>query len=136
MTPYIPATLRRQVQERARHRCEHCLLPEKVAFYPHEIDHIRADKHGGKTVERNLCWSCWLCNRHKGTDLTSFDPLTDEISPLFNPRVDRWDEHFRLVGAEIEGITALGRATTRMLHFNLPDRVELREELIRMGRYP
>ncbi len=27
---------------------------------------------------------CWRCNRHKGTDLGSFDPQTGEFSFLFN----------------------------------------------------
>lgn len=28
----------------------------------------------------------WRCNRHKGSDLASFDPERGELSPLFNPR--------------------------------------------------
>jgi len=34
---YIPAALRRLVEERANRRCEYCLLPENVSFYVHEI---------------------------------------------------------------------------------------------------
>lgn len=30
----IPEPLRRQVEERAKHRCEYCLLPNHLSFYP------------------------------------------------------------------------------------------------------
>ncbi|MEC4812775.1 MAG: hypothetical protein SAK29_05810 [Scytonema sp. PMC 1069.18] len=35
---YIPAALRRLVEERANHQCEYCLVPENISFFPHEID--------------------------------------------------------------------------------------------------
>jgi hypothetical protein len=41
---------RRQVEARAGSRCEYCLLPASVAFYPHEVDHVVARKHGGDTT--------------------------------------------------------------------------------------
>jgi HNH endonuclease len=28
--------------------------------------------HGGKTDAENLAYTCWRCNRHKGSDLGSF----------------------------------------------------------------
>ncbi len=71
---YVPVPLRRLVRDRARERCEYCLLPDAVGFYPHEIDHVVAEKHNGQTAAHNLCLSCWVCNRHKGSDLTSLDP--------------------------------------------------------------
>ncbi|MBA2647884.1 MAG: HNH endonuclease [Pyrinomonadaceae bacterium] len=83
---YIPAAVRRLVVERAGNRCEYCLLPADVAFFPHEVDHVIAEKHGGKTEADNLAFSCWRCNRHKGSDLGSFDPQTQNFSLLFNPR--------------------------------------------------
>ena len=83
---YIPATLRRKVSERAGNLCEYCRLPSDLAFYPHEVDHVVAEKHGGATDIDNLAFACWRCNRHKGSDLTSFDPETQRLSPLFNPR--------------------------------------------------
>jgi len=133
---YISATLRRLVISRAGGRCEYCLLPDALSFYPHECDHVTAEKHEGLTVEWNLCLSCWICNRHKGTDLTSLDPLTGKITPLFNPRIHDWFEHFRLNGAIIEGITPEGRTTVRLLHFNDDEQVAIREDLIQRGRYP
>lgn len=48
-------------------RCEYyCLIHESVSFAPHWIDHIVAEKHGGKTEAGNLANSCILCNQKKG----------------------------------------------------------------------
>jgi hypothetical protein len=50
---YIPAALRRLARERAQDRCEYCLIPEAGTFAAHWIDHIVAEKHGGKTEAEN-----------------------------------------------------------------------------------
>lgn len=95
-TSYISTALRRMVEERAKYRCEYCLLPNNISFFSHEIDHVIAEKHGGQTEENNLAYSCLYCNRYKGSDLGSFDPLTGDFSFLFNPRLQQWSEHFAL----------------------------------------
>ena len=46
---YISTALRKLVRERAGDRCEYCLMPEAATFAAHWIDHIVAEKHGGKT---------------------------------------------------------------------------------------
>jgi hypothetical protein len=133
---YIPVELRRLVEARAGHLCEYCLLPAGMSFFPHEIDHIVAEKHGGTTEEQNLCYTCWRCNRHKGTDLGSFDPETGVFSLLFHPRTQQWAEHFAHEGARIAGISPEGRTTTRLLQFNHEDRLAERQRLIDLGQYP
>ena len=80
---YIPTEIRRLVAERGALQCEYCLLPAGVAFFPHEVDHVVAVKHGGLAVEGNLAFACWRCNRYKGTDLGSYDPQTGGFSLLF-----------------------------------------------------
>lgn len=115
---YISAALRREVVERAGNRCEYCLLPAEVAFYPHEVDHVMAEKHGGATDINNLAFACWRCNRHKGSDLTSFDPQTQRLSLLFNPRTQIWAEHFAYEGESITGLTPEGRTTISLLQLN------------------
>ena len=47
---YISASLRRLVCNRANHGCEYCLIPEIAVLVSHEIDHVIAEKHGGKTL--------------------------------------------------------------------------------------
>lgn len=94
----VSAGQRNLVRQRAGARCEYCLLPEAVALVAHEVDHVVARKHRGSDDIQNLALSCTLCNKCKGTDLTSLDPDTGDITPLFNPRRDRWSDHFRLDG--------------------------------------
>lgn len=133
---YVPASLRQQVRRRARGRCEYCLLAEEDAFFPHEPDHIIAEKHGGATTAENLCFSCFDCNRFKGSDIASLDPMTGDLVPLFNPRTDSWGGHFQVVGGRVHPLTAVGRATVTLLKLNLAARVEIRATLARTGRYP
>ena len=58
------------------------------------------------------------------------------LIPLFNPRTDRWDEHFGLQFGEIVPLTSVGEATVRLLKLNAPQRIAEREWLTSHGRYP
>lgn len=127
---------RREVFERAGHRCEYCLLPRSESVLLHAIDHIRARKHRGGTTLDTTCLACAQCNGAKGSDATAYDPETDELVPLFNPRVDRWADHFEWEGALLRGKTAIGRATIALLQINHPRRVEHRAYLMAAGAYP
>lgn len=135
MGTYIPVELRRLVYKRAGGCCEYCLIPEGAVFVSHEVDHIIPQKHGGPTESDNLALSCAICNKHKGSDLASIDPVTDTIVPLYHPRRDRWSEHFRLSDSHIFPLTPKGRVTVRLLQFNSPDRLEERELLIAAGLF-
>jgi hypothetical protein len=86
MSQYVPLQLHREVRQRARQHCEYCLLHEDDALLPHEPDHIIAVKHGGQTSAGNLAWTCFLCNRAKGSDLASIDPQTGAVVQLYSPR--------------------------------------------------
>jgi HNH endonuclease len=130
---YINASLRKQVYQEARGCCEYCLIPDIATFAPHEIDHIIAEKHGGLTEAENLALSCTLCNKHKGSDLTSIDPETGEIVPLYHPRQDLWREHFQIKDAEFTALSAKARVTIRLLQLNRQDRIEERQFLLEAG---
>jgi len=132
----ISAALRREVRQRAGERCEYCLLAESNSFFPHEPDHLIAKKHGGETVSENLALACFDCNRFKGSDVASIDVLTGRLVSLFNPRLQRWSEHFRLEGGRIIPFTEVGRVTEVLLRLNLSARVEVRERLAASGEYP
>jgi hypothetical protein len=93
-------------------------------------------KHRGESHEGNLAWTCFYCNRHKGSDLASIDIETGRIVRLFNPRTDRWSRHFRLDGGVIVPLTARGRVTERLLQLNRSEYVQRREYLILAGSYP
>ncbi len=136
MAHYIPASLRQQVIERAASRCEYCLIHQTFSIYRHEIDHAIAMKHGGETHAQNLVLACLPCNRYKGSDLTSLDPLTGKITPLFNPRLHRWSDHFQAIEGLIVGLTAIGRTTVFLLKINEPRRLQLRQAFASQGLYP
>ena len=137
MKAHIPDSLRNLVLVRAHFRCEYCLLhQDDEPVYPHEIDHIIAEKHLGETLSHNLAYACFYCNRFKGTDLTSIDPLTNQITRLFNPRTQIWTEHFALDGPMIVPLTDIGRTTVRLFHMNRPLIIQRRTYLIQLGRYP
>lgn len=123
------AALRKAVRERARDCCEYCGLPQACTILPHEPDHIRAQKHQGPTTAENLCWACARCNDFKGSDIAAHDPLTDELVPLFNPRTDDWDAHFRWDWPLLAGKSPIGRATVALLQINLAERVHHRRLL-------
>jgi hypothetical protein len=94
-----------------------------------------ARQHGGETVPENLAWACHRCNRYKGPNLSGVDPTTQEVVPLFHPRRATWTAHFTLLGIELIGLTATGRATVSLLQMNAPRRLERRAELVRLGSF-
>jgi hypothetical protein len=133
---YIPESLRREVIERAEGCYEYCLIHQQDSLYAHEVDHIIPEKHRGETSAANLCLACLDCNRYKGSDFASFDPETGQITPLFNPRQQVWNDHFRLESARIIPLSPEGRVTVFVLRLNHEIRVRARRALIEAGRYP
>jgi len=127
-TEYVPVGMRQATIERSSGKCEYCHLPN-IAFFPHEVDHVVARKHGGRTEPENLAYACFQCNRSKGSDIASIDPETGLITPLFNPRTQAWQEHFRFQDKLIVPLTPEGRATVFLLRLNLPDRIAERQRL-------
>jgi hypothetical protein len=118
------------IRERAAQRCEYCALPQSVFPLPFQIDHVRAEKHGGETVAMNLALACTHCNRHKGPNIAGFDAETGQIVRLFNPRTDRWEQHFEPDGAHLRGKTAIGRVTVDVLGMNSSDQLLVRKALL------
>jgi len=125
--------LREQVRRRAAGCCEYCHLPEAHVMTPFQLEHVVARQHLGGDTPGNLAYACLRCNLHKGPNLAGIDPKTKKLTKLFNPRRHKWDRHFRWVGALLAGKTAVGRTTIEVLAMNDPNRVALREELIRQG---
>jgi hypothetical protein len=95
-------------------------------------------KHGGPTQAPNLALACLFCNRNKGSDIASLVTSTNRLVRFFNPRTDRWNEHFRLGrdGISIVPLTEIGEATLRILGINDGERLLERDTLREVGRYP
>ena len=95
-------------------------------------DHIIARQHGGESGLQNLALACLHCNQHKGPNIAGRNPDTDEVVELFDPRRDRWGDHFEWNGADLTGKTAVGRVTIQVLAINDPGfravRIALRDE--------
>ena len=132
MARWISAELRQTVANRAKQLCEYCLVAEADTFYGCEVDHIISLKHDGSTEPNNLAYACVLCNRAKGSDVGSIT-TSGEFTRFFNPRTDHWPEHFRLDGATIRPLTAIGEVTARIFGFNNSARLHEREEMIRFS---
>jgi hypothetical protein len=75
------------------------------------------------------------CNRYKGPNIGSFDPLTGKLVPFFNPRTQDWTKHFELEGAIIRPLTAEARVTVKIFRLNDEDRVIERQRLLEAGLY-
>jgi hypothetical protein len=126
-------SLRHVVEERAARRCEYCHLPQDSDVRPFQFDHIRARKHAGAKSAANLAWSCLPCNTFKGPNAAGYDPESDRLHRLFNPREDSWATHFAWDGPILTGLTPIGRTTINVLRINQPERVEHRRLLIASG---
>lgn len=132
---YIPVALRREVIERAHHCCEYCGIPAGATLAPHEPDHVIGEQHGGTTTLDNLALACYRCNRFKGPNIATRDDESGAVIPLFNPRTDRWSDHFQLDGAVILPLTGSGRGTVQLLRLNDEQRVALRAAMLQQNRY-
>jgi hypothetical protein len=123
MTTRPSAELRRQVRDRVHDCCEYCLVSQALVVSTHQVDHVISEKHGGQTTLDNLALSCTMCNRRKGSDIGSLDPDSGNLVSLFNPRAQRWSDHFRLDDTYILGLTAVGRTTVTFLQLNAGERL-------------
>jgi hypothetical protein len=132
----MPNLRRQQVWERANGCCEYCQMPQDHDPRPFHLDHIRPQKHDGPTIVENLALSCAACSLFKGSNPAGFDPETNVMHPLFNPRTQDWNEHFKWSGGTLKGLTPIGRTTIQVLNINEPLRVMHRELLIEMGVFP
>lgn len=136
MSSYVPAALRRFVAERAAGLCEYCLLHESDGYLAFEVEHVIAEKHGGRTSPENLAYACVTCNRRKGSDIGSITEGAGALTRFFNPRLDHWSDLMAVNGARIEPVTDIGEVTIRILALNDADRVAERDLLVEAGRYP
>jgi 5-methylcytosine-specific restriction endonuclease McrA len=121
------------VRQRAANHWEYCRLPEEFSGLRFHIEHIVARQHGGTDDPDNLALACPECNFHKGTNLTGIDPETGQVTRLFHPRRDRWEDHFARDEANLVGKTAVGRTSASLLEMNTGDRFRLRRFLRGLG---
>jgi 5-methylcytosine-specific restriction endonuclease McrA len=136
MKVYFSEQVRQFIAERAGYRCEYCKVRQADAFIRFEIDHVISQKHGGGSEIENLAFACPHCNSHKGSDLTTYLDSYQDIVPLYNPRIQNWQDHFSTETGVIVALTRIGQASIKLLQLNDPDRVMLRELLYLQGYWP
>jgi hypothetical protein len=128
-----------RVRVAARYRCGYCLAPQHLVMARLQIEHIIPLARGGSDDESNLWLACPICNGHKSDKLEATDPDTGLPTPLFNPRTQRWSEHFRWAedGVRILGTTPIGRATAAALHLgDDPEAMAVRGYWVLAGWHP
>jgi hypothetical protein len=103
-----------------------------------EVEHIIPRAKGGTDDEENLWLACRACNLRKSSQTHGTDPLTTRTLPLFNPRKQRWFQHFQWSGdgTLIIGRTACGRATVIALDLNNFVAVTVRRNWVSVGWHP
>ncbi len=103
-----------------------------------EIDHITPQSEGGSNDESNLWLACPRCNGFKSSQTHGIGPESGQRVHLFNPRQQKWSEHFEWGDdqAEIIGISSCGRATVEALQLNFAPNLELRRQFVKAGWYP
>lgn len=134
----ISEEVRERVRQRAGNRCEYCLSHQDYVMGRLQIDHIQPVAKGGSDLEDNLCLACELCNQYKWTQTEGLDIQTGETISLFNPRQQRWTEHFvwSSDGTQIIGRTNCGRVTVEALRLNNSVAVTVRRNWVRAGWHP
>jgi len=130
--------LRRRVEARAGWCCEYCRSQLRFSNQPFAIDHVIPLARGGKSGLENLALSCQGCNNHKYTKIEERDPTSGAMTPLFNPRIDGWSQHFSWSpdATLIIGLSPCGRATVEALHLNRGGVVAFRKVLYEAGEHP
>lgn len=134
----VPKELRARVADLARHRCGYCHTQEAVIGMPLEIEHIVPLAAGGGSEEDNLWLACPRCNLHKADRSLAPDPQTGEQVSLYDPRRQRWEDHFiwEQGGLTVAGLTASGRATVAALQLNNAFAVRARRVWVAWGWHP
>ncbi|MBC7777199.1 MAG: HNH endonuclease [Phycisphaerae bacterium] len=134
----MPERLRNLVLQRAHNCCEYCFSQADYSPAPFGIEHIFPTAKGGASEPENLAWSCQGCNGRKHTFTDAPDPYTGFLAPLFNPRTDKWEEHFAWDEefSQIIGLSPIGRATVECLDLNRKEVFNLRKLLVPLGLHP
>jgi hypothetical protein len=127
-----------EVAQRAGHRCEYCHAPEVIFNFPFEVEHILPRASAARETAPELALACRSCNVHKAARTMGTDALSGTTVRLFNPRRDRWSEHFQAAAGsgEILALTAIGRATIQQLSMNDEAQKTARQQWARLGLFP
>jgi hypothetical protein len=100
------------------------------------IEHITPRAAGGSDTLDNLALACPGCNLAKSNRTVVPGPDTGDPVLLFNPRTDRWADHFAWEDRRAVGRTPTGRATVAALNLNHARQALIREAEEWFGLFP
>lgn len=126
----------REVERRARGRCEYCQMHQSLQGATFHVEHIVPRSQGGTSQLDNLVWACPSCNLHKANRTDVAVPGYAEKTPLFHPRQDRWEDHFAWNGYLVVGVTSVGRVSIDNLQLNHERRIRIRRAEAMFGLFP
>lgn len=131
-------TQRERLRVQTHNRCGYCLAHQDYVPWVLEIDHIVPKAKGGSDDEENLWLACHTCNLYKSSQTHGRDPMTGRRVKLFNPRQQKWQQHFAWSedGTHVVGRTVCGRATVIALNLNNLISVTVRRNWVTAGWHP
>lgn len=132
----VSAKTERIVRDRARGRCEYCMMHQSLQGASFHCEHIVPESRAGGSEPDNLAMACPSCNFRKSDRVEAVDPSTGQAVRLYHPRLDRWSDHFDWDDCEIVGLSPIGRATIDALNLNHPRRRQIREAERRFDLFP
>ncbi|MEZ5043453.1 MAG: HNH endonuclease [Saprospiraceae bacterium] len=134
----ISKAIKEQVRNRANGICEYCLSQEKFASQSFSIDHVLPEIEGGKGILENLSLACQGCNNFKYTKTNAKDFNSGKMVRLFNPRNDKWLDHFKWNEnfTVIIAVSPIGRVTIDALNLNRESLLNQRSLYRAFGIHP
>jgi 5-methylcytosine-specific restriction endonuclease McrA len=87
--------IKQAVRQRAKYLCEYCHSSERLSASRFTVDHLTPRSLGGSDDLNNLALACRRCNERRYNFVVGIDPETQETVPIFNPRLQEWDDHFK-----------------------------------------
>jgi 5-methylcytosine-specific restriction endonuclease McrA len=82
----ISIATRLRIRQRANFLCEYCHSSEEASTSLFTLDHLKPQSLGGADDEDNLALACHRCNGRRYNFIEAFDPETQTVVPLFDPR--------------------------------------------------
>ncbi|MGI6414220.1 MAG: HNH endonuclease [Thermoguttaceae bacterium] len=125
-----------EVEKRAGRRCEYCRMHQSLQGATFHVEHVVPRSLGGTSEIHNLAWACPSCNLHKSDRVEVQLPGVPQAVLLFNPRTNRWDEHFAWDGYRVVARTPVGQAAIDVLKLNHHRRISIRQAEALFGLFP
>ena len=116
----ISESIRQAVRANANYLCEYCHSPERSSSDMFTLDHLLPRSLGGSDKSDNLALACRRCNERRYNFTTATDLQTGSTVPIFNPRSQKWANHFTWStdALRIIGTSAIARGTCYRLDMN------------------